>query len=96
MIPNTPIKANENRSPNNSAMYPITGGPIKNPRKLTLETAVNASPGGIVGCFPAMLYNVGTIVETPNPTNIKPIVEGIKNGKNTAVKSPVEINAPPV
>jgi len=54
-IPNTPIKANENRRPNSSAIYPITGGPIKKPRKLTLETAVKASPGGMVGCFPAIL-----------------------------------------
>ena len=78
MSPNTPIKAKENRSPKSSAMYPITGGPIKNPKKLTLETAVSASPGGIVGCFPARLYKVGTIVETPSPTIIKPRVDGTK------------------
>jgi hypothetical protein len=53
--PKTPIKANEKRKLDNSAMYPIIGGPIKKPRKLTLETIVNASPGGTVGFLPAML-----------------------------------------
>lgn len=75
--PNTPMKAKENRKLESSAMYPITGGPIKNPRKLTLETIVKASPGGTLGFFPAMLYNVGTIVETPIPTNINAMVEGM-------------------
>ena len=54
-IPNIPMKANENCKPNSSEIWPITGGPIKNPKKLTLETAVKASPVGIVGCFPAIL-----------------------------------------
>lgn len=53
--PKIPIKANENRKPKASAIWPIMGGPIKNPRKLTLVTAVKASPVGIVGCLPAIL-----------------------------------------
>jgi hypothetical protein len=77
-IPKIPIKAKENCNPKASATYPIIGGPIKKPRKLTLETAVKASPVGISGCFPAILYNVGMIVETPNPTNINAMVHGIK------------------
>ena len=74
--PNIPIKAKENCKPKASATYPIIGGPIKKPKKLTLETAVKASPVGISGCFPAMLYKVGMIVETPNPTNINAMVQG--------------------
>ena len=53
--PKMPIKAKEYRKLNNSAIYPITGGPIKKPKKLTLETIVNASPGGTDGFLPAML-----------------------------------------
>ncbi len=53
--PKTPINAKENRRLDISAMYPITGGPIKKPRKLTLETIVKASPGGTFGFFPAIL-----------------------------------------
>ncbi len=53
--PKIPMKANENLRLEISAIYPIMGGPIKNPKKLTLETAVKASPVGISGCFPAML-----------------------------------------
>lgn len=88
------MNANENLKLDNSAMYPITGGPIKNPRKLTLETIVNASPGGTVGFFPAILYKVGTIVATPTPTNMKAIVAGITYGKATAVNNPIEIKQP--
>jgi hypothetical protein len=43
-------------------MYPIIGGPSKIPKKLTLETAVSASPG-MVGCLPARLIRV-PIVDT--------------------------------
>ena len=53
--PKMPIKAKEYRKLDNSAMYPMTGGPIKKPKKLTLETMVNASPGGTDGFFPATL-----------------------------------------
>lgn len=77
-IPKIPMKANEKRRPSNSAIYPITGGPIKNPKKLTLDTIVNASPGGTDVLLPARLYNVGTIVDTPSPTIIKPIIDVIK------------------
>lgn len=54
-IPKTPMNAKENRRLENSAMYPITGGPSKNPKKLTLETVVRATLGETVLFFPAML-----------------------------------------
>jgi hypothetical protein len=38
-----------------SAIYPIIGGPIKNPKKLTLETVVNAILVGTSLFFPAVL-----------------------------------------
>lgn len=53
--PKTPINANEKRKLDNSAMYPIIGGPIKKPRKLTLETVVKATLGATLGVFPATL-----------------------------------------
>jgi hypothetical protein len=53
--PNIPIKAKENWSPKVCAIYPIIGGPIRKPRKLTLETIVKASPAEVVGFFPATL-----------------------------------------
>ena len=37
------------------ANTPITGGPIKNPIKLMVETAAMAGPGCIVADFPAAL-----------------------------------------
>ena len=93
-MPKTPIKAKEKRKLDSSAMYPIIGGPIKNPKKLTLETVVSATLGDTFWFLPATLYTVGTMVDTPNPTNIKAIVHGITNGKNTAVKSPADIIMP--
>ena len=53
--PKIPMNANENRKLNNSAMYPITGGPNKKPKKLTLETVVKATLGDTLGFFPATL-----------------------------------------
>jgi hypothetical protein len=56
-IPKTPMKAKENLKLDNSATYPITGGPIRKPRKLTLDI-VKASPGGTFGFFLyAMCWN---------------------------------------
>lgn len=54
-IPKIPINAKENRRLENAAMYPITGGPSKNPKKLTLETMVSATLGETFLFFPAML-----------------------------------------
>lgn len=59
-----------------SAIKPIIGGPIKKPRKLMLVTTVKAIPVGTFLLFPAMLKIMGTIFETPNPTNIKAIIHG--------------------
>ena len=61
-----------------SAIYPIIGGPSKKPKKLTLETIVNAILGEPFVLRPAILYMVGTILDMPNPTIIKPIAEGIR------------------
>ena len=59
-------------------MKPIIGGPIKNPKKLILVTIVNAIPVGTFFTFPAALNIIGTTLETPKPTSIKAIVQGIK------------------
>ena len=53
--PKIPMNANENRRLDSSAMQPIIGGPIKKPRKLTLETVVKAILGETFGFFPARL-----------------------------------------
>ena len=54
-IPKIPMNANENRRLDSSAMYPIIGGPIRKPKKLTLETVVKATLGDTFGVFPATL-----------------------------------------
>ena len=77
-----------------SAMYPINGGPIKNPRKLMLDTIAKAIPAGMVGCFPAKLYTVGTQHATPSPTNIKPMVAHNTVGKRTDSIIPANIKIP--
>lgn len=59
-------------------MYPIMGGPIKNPIKLMLETIVNAILVGTFLLFPAALKTIGITLETPKPTSINAIVQLIK------------------
>ncbi len=56
------------------AIKPIRGGPIKNPRKLIVETAASANAGDIVVDFPASPYNTGTTQETPKPTSKNPLI----------------------
>lgn len=43
-----------------------------------LETIVNATLVETFLLFPAALNTIGITLETPNPTNIKAIVQGIK------------------
>lgn len=74
--PTTAISANENLKPENPAIIPIIGGPIKNPKKLIVDTEANALPGDVLVDFPAALYTIGTIDETPAPTSKKPIKTG--------------------
>jgi hypothetical protein len=93
-IPNIPITAKEYRSPAISEIYPIRGGPIRKPRKLTLETVASAIPAGTLLCLPAALYTVGTILETPNPTSINAMVQVIRYVKLTYIKRPDEIIMP--
>ena len=54
-IPKIPITAKEYLNPAACEMYPIRGGPIRKPRKLTLETVARAMPGGTLVCLPAAL-----------------------------------------
>src|SRR4051812_4407379 len=53
---------------NNPATIPMSGGPIKNPRKPMLETAASAIPGETFFERPASLYTSGTTLDTPKPT----------------------------
>ena len=53
--PKSENKVKDQRRLDNSAIYPINGGPIKKPKKLMLDTKAIAIPGGMVGCFPAKL-----------------------------------------
>lgn len=53
--PITAITAKDKRKPAASAIKPISGGPIKNPKKDTDETAASARPAGIVADLPARL-----------------------------------------
>jgi len=77
-IPNTPIMAKEYFRLVSSAMNPISGGPIRNPKKLMLETIVKAMLVGTFSLFPATLIMIGTTFETPKPTSINAIMHGIK------------------
>ena len=54
---------------------PTIGGPIKNPKKPMEDTDANAIlawPGS--ADLPILPYIVGITEDTPNPTNINPIV----------------------
>lgn len=53
--PTTAITAKDKRKPAASAIKPINGGPIKNPRKEIDDTAASANPGFMVADFPARL-----------------------------------------
>ena len=77
-MPNRPINAYEYRRFVTLDIYPITGGPIRKPRKLTLDTIVRAILVDIFVLFPAMLYMVGTIPAVPNPMIMKPIIVDMK------------------
>ena len=88
------ITVNDQRKPASSAIKPIKGGPIKNPRNPIVDTAANATPGDIVFDFPVALYTKGTTEETPNPTKKNPIVAGISVGNITATESPEQITTP--
>lgn len=61
------------------------GGPIKNPRKLMLDTIVIAMLVGTFSLFPATLKMMGTTLDTPKPISINAIVDGIKKGNKTAM-----------
>lgn len=53
--PNMPTIANERRMSDACAMKPISGGPIRNPRKLIDDTAAKAIPAPMLVDFPAAL-----------------------------------------
>src|SRR5687767_11400010 len=62
--PMAAIRRNEIRRLDMPAIRPITGGPIRNPRKPMLVTAASAAPGESVFDLPASLYTRGTTAET--------------------------------
>ena len=97
MVVDNPIIAmtvNDHRKPAISAIKPMRGGPIKNPRNPMVDTAAKATPGDMVVDFPVALYTNGTTEDTPNPTKKKPIVAGISVGNTTATESPEQITIP--
>ena len=53
--PISAMKINAMRNVNAPARKPITGGPIKNPIKLMVETAAIDAPGDMVVDLPAAL-----------------------------------------
>jgi len=97
MVVDNPIIAitvNDQRNPAISAIKPIKGGPIKNPKNPIVETAAKATPGDMVFDFPVALYTNGTTEETPKPTRKKPMVAGTSVGKSTAMDNPVQMMIP--
>src|SRR3954471_12917229 len=75
-------------------MKPITGGPIKKPRKLIDDTAANATPGVIFFDLPARLYTIGTTDDTPIPTSKNPTVAAMILGNITESISPEKMEMP--
>lgn len=59
-----------------------------------LDTIVSATLVDTFLLFPAALNTIGITLETPNPTNIKAIVQGIKLGNKTAQYNPIDITNP--
>lgn len=72
----------------------MTGGPIKKPIKLIVDTEANAAPADIEVDFPANPYTIGTTEDTPKPTSKKPIVLPGIDGNSTAVNNPAEMIYP--
>lgn len=93
--PKIPINAYEYRKLLRYEIYPMIGGPIIKPIKLTLEMIVNAVLVAILVFLPTVLYIVGMILHVPNPIVIKAIVEATRLGKATIRNSPIAINIPP-
>ncbi len=76
------------------AIIPISGGPIKKPKKPMVDTAAIATPADITFDLPAALYTNGTMEETPKPTKKNPIMAVIKCGKITATIKPLAVSMP--
>lgn len=72
--PSNAMSVNDQRKLDAWAIKPISGGPIKKPRKLMVETAASAIAEGIVVDFPASPYTTGTTHETPKPTSKNPVI----------------------
>lgn len=68
------ITAKDKRKPDIPASTPTSGGPIRNPKKLMVDTDARAMPGDSIFDLPAALYTRGTIEDTPIPTNKNPKV----------------------
>ena len=68
------ITAKDNRKLDIPASTPISGGPIKNPKKLMVDTDARAMPGDNIFDLPAALYTRGTTEDTPTPTNKNPAI----------------------
>ena len=75
------ITTKEIRRLERPAIIPISGGPIKKPKKPIVETAAMATPADITLDLPAALYTKGTTEETPKPTKKNPIIAVTKFGK---------------
>jgi len=92
--PITAIKRKEIRRLDKPAINPISGGPIKKPRKPIVDTAAMATPGDITVYLPAALYTSGTTEETPKPTRKNPINAGKRKGNKTEINKPVAVSSP--
>ena len=92
--PKNAIVIKEYCSPANWAIYPIKGGPIKNPKKPILLTVAIAIPLGMLGAFAAVLKISGTMLLTPKPTSKNPMVAVINCGSKTASIIPQKISTP--
>lgn len=92
--PITAITAKDKRRLETPARMPISGGPIKKPRKLMADTDASAMPGDIFFDFPAALNTSGTIDETPMPTNENPAIAVYRCGNKTAISKPAIVSKP--
>ena len=92
--PSIAITAKEYCKLASSAIKPISGGPIKKPKKPIPDTVAMAIPLATSFIFPAVLYINGMMLLTPKPTIRKPIVAVTIIGNKTAIIMPVNISTP--
>lgn len=70
--PNAAVMPSPPRKLRWSAVMPITGGPMREPRYPVVVTAVMAEPAARSDARPAALYTTGSTLASTKPISVKP------------------------